>query len=152
MRPHLYVGALNARNRLAASLRRPPSTPRDSVPLADSVPGAQCFRPSPQLSRSRTGGIPSITADLASTRQPQCPMPPLTHLRNLRIGQPIGDASNHTFGAVAFTRIPAQESAEEAHTMRMGYRGDAAPLMKSLGPSPLRGNHPATMLKHVEPR
>ena len=70
---NLYVGALNARNRLAASLRRPPSTPRDSVPLTDSVLGAQCFKPSPRLRRSRTGRIPSLTAGLASTRQPKCP-------------------------------------------------------------------------------
>ena len=73
LRPNLCGAALNARNRLAASLRRPPSTPRDSVPLDASVPGAQCFRPSPQLTRSRTSRIPSITPGFASTTHRKCP-------------------------------------------------------------------------------
>ena len=47
-------------------------------------------------------------------------MPPLTHSRHLRIGQITGDATNRTLSAVAFTRIPAQIRAEEAHTKRMG--------------------------------
>jgi len=47
-------------------------------------------------------------------------MPPLTRSCHLRIGQIIGNASNRTLSAVAFTRIPTQIRAEEAHTKRMG--------------------------------
>ena len=47
-------------------------------------------------------------------------MPPLTHSRHVCIGQSIGDGSNRTLSAVAFARLPAQEAAAEAHTMRMG--------------------------------
>jgi hypothetical protein len=46
----------------------------------------------------------------------------LAHSRHLRTRQIIGYVANRTFGAVAFTRIPAEEIRMKAHTMRMGYR------------------------------
>src|SRR6266536_435456 len=52
---------------------------------------------------------------------------------SFRVRRSIGDASNYTFGAVAFTRIPPQKGAEEVQTMRMGFRGDGARLIKHLG-------------------
>ncbi len=64
--PHRSGEALNARNRIAAALRRSPPPPCDSFPLTDLVPGAQCFRSPSGPWRSRRSRIPAANHLIAS--------------------------------------------------------------------------------------
>ncbi len=78
---NLYGEAPNARNRIATSLRHP-LHPCDSVPLTDSVPGAQCVQPSAKPCRSLTGRIFPSLHGFAFTMQTVNTFAPFPHQPN----------------------------------------------------------------------
>ena len=111
--PHRSGGALNARNRIAAALRRSPPPRGDSVPLTDLVPGAQCFRSPPwpwrfrreshfhrksmhrlasneatTRRKSNRSQIRAICASTKSSATPPILQSAQSHLHKLRLGKP----------------------------------------------------------------
>src|SRR5207237_6250904 len=102
LRPQLFGAALNVRNRITASLQHPPSLPRESVPLPDSVADAQCSWP-----RQSEGDLQPIAFLLSLNRlvlkrRRSFPLPRRTRSSRSPIGRIIGNASNRTCGTVVW--------------------------------------------------
>src|SRR5436190_7835100 len=113
-----------------------PTTPCDSVPLTDSVPGAQCFQSSPCHGDPEGAAFPPhITASPRIINRGNHPaqIKSLAHSRHLRMSLIIGNAANRTFGANAFTRIPAEEARWDCPYYAYGFQGEASPLLEPVG-------------------